>query len=73
MSGKVPHFDFMALIANAQLDRLNLAPNLEGSVLSVLIETNFSGDNLDDLIGEISISDGLLYTPTHQSTSTQYI
>ena len=63
MSGKVPHFDFMALIANAQLDRLNLAPNLEGSVLSVLIETNFSGDNLDDLIGEISISDGLLYTP----------
>ena len=54
-----------------QLDRLNLKPNLEGSVLSG--ETNFSGDNLDDLIGEISISDGRYTPPILQLISTQYI
>jgi hypothetical protein len=63
MSGTVPHFDFMAAIRNAQLDRLNLLPNLEEGILSVLLETNFEGDNLDDLVGEIILKEGLLFTP----------
>lgn len=63
MAGKVPHFDFMAAVSNAQLDRLHILPELKESVLSAVVETNFSGDNLDDLIGEIVIKEGLLFTP----------
>jgi hypothetical protein len=63
MSGQVPHFNFSALLANVQLDRLKLLPKLKDGVLSVLIETDFEGDNLDDLVGKIEFSDGLLFTP----------
>ncbi len=63
MSGDVPHFNFLAVLANVQLDRLKIVPSLTDGVLSMVIETNFEGDNLDDLIGEIKLSDGLLYTP----------
>lgn len=63
MSGRVPHFNFSALLANVQLDRLKLLPKLKDGVLSMLIETDFEGDNLDDLVGEIKFSDGLLFTP----------
>lgn len=62
MSGVVPHFNFSAAVANAQLDRLKLLPDMEDGVLSVVIETNFEGDNLDDLVGEIVLLDGLLST-----------
>lgn len=63
MSGRVAHFDFMAAIRNAQLDRLNLVPGMKDGVLSVVLETNFQGNNLDDLVGEIVLREGLLYTP----------
>lgn len=63
MSGAVPHFNFSAILANVQLDRLNLLPTLKDGVLSLVIETNFEGDNLDDLVGEIEFRDGLLFTP----------
>ncbi len=64
MSGTVPHFNFSALLANVQLDRLKLLPTLKDGVISLMVETNFEGDNFDDLVGDIKLSDGLLFTPT---------
>lgn len=63
MAQKVPHFNFSAQLANVQLDRLKLLPELKDGVFSLNIETNFEGDNLDDLVGEIKLSEGLLFTP----------
>lgn len=63
MSGEIPHFNFSALLANVQLDRLKLMPSLKDGVLSLSVETNFEGDNVDDLVGEIKLSEGLLFTP----------
>ena len=64
MSSDIPHFNFFASIENAQLDRLKLAPKLTDAVLSIVAETDFDANNFDDLIGEIILHDGLLYTPT---------
>lgn len=63
MSGEIPHFNFSALLANVQFDRLKLLPDFKDGVLSLNIETNFEGDNLDDLVGDIRLSNGLLFTP----------
>ena len=63
ISGEIPHYNFFASIENAQLDRLKLAPKLADAVLTIVAETDFEGGNIDDLIGEIILHDGLLYTP----------
>lgn len=64
MSAAVPRFHFLAHIENAQLDRMNLIPTMKEGVLTATLAANFEGDNLDDLIGDIGIYEGLLYTPT---------
>jgi hypothetical protein len=38
-------------------------PKLKDGVLSLMVETNFEGNNLDDLVGDIKLSNGLLFTP----------
>jgi hypothetical protein len=63
MSGKVPRFNFTANLSNVQLDRLQIYPALTDGVLSVKVETNFEGDNVDDLVGEIVLRNGLIYSP----------
>ncbi|MDG5800827.1 translocation/assembly module TamB domain-containing protein [Marinilabiliaceae bacterium ANBcel2] len=63
MSGKVPKFDFSASLRNIMPDRLNLYPVMEGGVFSVKMESNFEGDNVDDLVGELLFTDGVLYSP----------
>ncbi|WP_132434140.1 translocation/assembly module TamB domain-containing protein [Natronoflexus pectinivorans] len=60
MSGAVPYFDFNAAIRNARLDRLLLMSEEADFVLSLQMNTNFEGDNLDDLVGEIILTEGLL-------------
>jgi len=62
-AAEIPKFNFLASIENVQLDRLNLLPKLEDGVLSLIIESNFVGNNFDDLSGEINLINGLLYTP----------
>lgn len=66
MSKEKAQFNFLASIENAQLDRLNLLPKLEDGVLSLVIESNFEGNNFDDLVGEINLINGLLYTPKNE-------
>ncbi len=63
MSSAVPRFHFLANIENAQLDRMKLIPTMKDGVLTATLSANFEGDNLDDLIGDIDVYDGLLYTP----------
>lgn len=64
LSTEVPNFDFAAALRNVQLDRLNLLSSLPDGVLSLDMQTNIQGDHLDDLVGSIILTDGLLYSPT---------
>lgn len=53
------HFDFYAEIDNAHLTDLNIyqRDSLANSVLSTNLNFNFTATNIDDLVGEIKISD----------------
>ncbi|MGQ1947771.1 translocation/assembly module TamB domain-containing protein [Geofilum sp. OHC36d9] len=62
-STSLPEFNFSAELKNIQLDRLNLLPQLTDGVLSVNMNINIEGNHLDDLVGNIVLSDGLLSTP----------
>lgn len=64
LSTEVPSFNFSAVLKNLFLDRLNILPSLTDGVLSLNVETNIHGDHLDDLVGHISLSDGILFTPS---------
>ncbi len=60
---KVPNFNFSANLLNLHLDRLNILPKFEDSVISLNIESNVEGNNIDDLVGFLTLSDGILYSP----------
>jgi hypothetical protein len=62
-STSLPQFNFSAVLKNIQLDRLNLLPQLTDGVLSMNMSINIEGNHLDDLVGNIVLSDGLLSTP----------
>ncbi|MFO8002430.1 MAG: translocation/assembly module TamB domain-containing protein [Marinilabilia sp.] len=62
-SGKLPRFRFQAHLENVMPDRLNILPQFKNGVATLSMETDFIGDNLDNLAGEISVYEGLLYTP----------
>jgi len=64
LSTEVPSFNFTAQLSNVQLDRLNLLPSLPDGVLSMQMQTNIQGDHLDDLVGSILLTDGLLSSPS---------
>ncbi|REJ99892.1 MAG: translocation/assembly module TamB [Bacteroidetes bacterium] len=53
--GKLPVFDFNADIRNANLDSLNLTKTKGGYVLSTTIHSNLTGNNLDNLEGNIEV------------------
>jgi len=63
-SAQIPSFNFTAELRNLQLDRLNLLPSLPDGVLSLNMQTDIRGDHLDDLVGSIILSDGLLSSPS---------
>jgi hypothetical protein len=62
-STSLPQFNFSAELKNIQLDRLNLLPQLTDGVLSMNMDINIEGNHLDDLVGNIVLSDALLSTP----------
>ncbi|MGQ1888863.1 translocation/assembly module TamB domain-containing protein [Thermophagus sp. OGC60D27] len=63
LSAHIPRFQFTAMVENFMPDRLNILPGLEEGIITLTMNANFEGDNLDDLSGLVSISDGLIYTP----------
>ena len=61
-SQSVPNFNFFASIQNLKLDRLNIAPTLTESSLSLNILSNFEANNISDLTGFIRVDDGIIKT-----------
>ncbi|GBU07039.1 DUF490 domain-containing protein [Bacteroidales bacterium] len=49
-------FNFSAKAYNIKLDRLNLSDKYKDSDLSFEINTNFLGNNIDNLVGNVSLS-----------------
>ncbi len=62
-SGKTPAFQFKADLENVMPDRLNILPQLNDGVVTMTVNTNFKGNNIDNLAGEINITDGLIFSP----------
>ena len=56
-SGDIPAFDFTTHISRAQLFNLHLLERDSTEMLSSCIRADFSGDNLDNLSGSISLGD----------------
>jgi hypothetical protein len=54
-SSDLPVFDFTLNIAEANLHNLNFDPNDSTSSLSMLLTSNFKGNNIDNLDGEIKL------------------
>jgi len=63
LAGNVPRFRFRAFLENVMADRLNILPNLKDGVITLGIGADFEGDNIDNLAGEVNITDGLIFTP----------
>ncbi len=62
-SGKMPVLQFKADFENVMPDRLNILPQLKDGVVTMSVEANFTGNNIDNLAGEINILEGLIFTP----------
>lgn len=56
LNGEKSEFDFSAKANNIKLDRLNLSQKYKDSDLSFDINANFSGNNIDNLMGNINFS-----------------
>jgi hypothetical protein len=54
-SGESPEVDFSLNLRHADLNRLNIDTESEQSDLSVLMTASFSGDNIDNLEGDIRV------------------
>ncbi len=54
-SSKLPEFNFTLNLAKANLYKLNIIPNDTTSSLSMLLTSNFKGNNIDNLAGEIKL------------------
>ena len=58
-SDKVPAFNFTSTVKNAYLTRLNLWDRDSTSMLSTNMDLNFSGSNIDNLLGSLKFSNTL--------------
>jgi len=62
-SDRLPRFHFRAHLENVLPDRLNIFPDMKDGVVTMSVDADFEGNSLDNLVGEISMIDGLIYTP----------
>jgi len=53
-SEELPRFDFVSVVENAYLNKLNLWERDSSSCLTTTMNLNFSGSNLDNLLGSLS-------------------
>ena len=51
--GDIPGFHFQAEVNEFQLDKLNLTQKYKDASLSLSVEANFMGNNLDDVLGDL--------------------
>jgi hypothetical protein len=62
-SHEIPNFNFFARLSEIKLDKLNLAPQLKNTTLSLDVISNFEGNNINDLTGFIRMDNGVLSGP----------
>lgn len=54
-SDTIPHYNFESQINQAYLSNLNIDPDYDDSFVSAIIKTNFYGNKLDNLKGDINL------------------
>jgi hypothetical protein len=59
LTGDIPEFDFSANVNNARLYDLKINKEEPGLTVSFFTTANFRGNNIDNLIGKISLVDAL--------------
>jgi len=57
-SENIPEFDFTAILNDVRLDKLNIAPNLVGSKLSLMLSSSLSGTTINTLSGTTVLHKG---------------
>ncbi len=57
LKGDNSEFNFSAQATNIQLSRLNLTQKYKEAALSFFVDANFTGNNPDNLLGEIKLKD----------------
>jgi hypothetical protein len=57
LTGKLPQFDFHAEVDHADLYRLNLLPDRVGATVSGVLDVNFTGNDIDNILGNIVLSE----------------
>ncbi|MDR1371491.1 MAG: translocation/assembly module TamB domain-containing protein [Dysgonamonadaceae bacterium] len=57
LKGEKSEFNFYAGVEHMLLDKLNLSKKYKNSDLSFKVKANFTGDNPDNLIGDVFLSD----------------
>ena len=65
LSKEIPEFDFAAEVDRARLFDLNLEDKIHDLQLSFTSTANFTGDNLDNLNGQIKLVDAVLEKADH--------
>ena len=63
LTAKTPIFNFSAQVESLCPNRLNLVKGHKDASFSVDIEANFTGNSIDNLIGQININDFIYKTP----------
>lgn len=58
-SGKIPSFNFTSTVQNAYLSKLNLWDRDSSSKLSTSMDLNFTGSNIDNLLGSLKFTNTL--------------
>lgn len=61
LTGALPKFDFHAEVAHANLYRLNLLPDREDATVSGVMDVNFTGNDIDNILGEIVLSEAMYH------------
>ena len=67
-SKDIPEFDFDAALSNVRLDKLNFAPNLYGSRLNVMLNSNLTGNSINTVSGNTVLHNGKLWVDDKQYT-----
>ncbi|TAJ15538.1 translocation/assembly module TamB [Marinilabiliaceae bacterium JC017] len=62
-SGDIPDFNFQASLKDIKLDKLNLLTTIPDNNFSVNMSTNIIGNDIDDVIGNIKISNIAFTSP----------
>jgi hypothetical protein len=63
---ELPVFDFYASINKVRLDKLNLVPKLANSEISIQLNSNLTGNNLNNITGKIQLFNGKFTMPNHK-------